>query len=212
MSCTSATFCVAVDKGANFTQFSQLVTSSEQLTWNSIGSLPLLLSDGTNYYVYGPTAEPVEQVNVTASPPSNNPVFLTYTSGNSSWLVANAAGDELSYYRYDAYGSLSSGSSGSPFGYAGQYTDTSSDPTGFDDPREMVSVTDWAVYVWTPPWTRAIRHMNMLEVTRSTDMIQAGAREVLLRRWYLSDILKRKSTGALTLLAVARCLSAYRRL
>ena len=136
VSCATSSFCVAVDWGGNLATFSQPVTGSEQLTWDTTGGgLPLVLSDGTNYYVYGPSDEPVEQVNVTSSPPTNNPVFLTYTPSDSSWLATNTTGDELSYCRYDAFGNLALGTPASPFGYAGQYTDTSSDPSGFDNMR-----------------------------------------------------------------------------
>jgi RHS repeat-associated protein len=135
VSCVSTSFCVSVDNAANALVYSQASLASEQLTWDTSGSLPLVLSDGTNYYVYGPTGEPVEQVNVTASPPTNNPIFLTYTQPDSSWLATNTTGDELSYWRYDAYGNLALGTPDSPFGYAGQYTDTSSDPSGFDNMR-----------------------------------------------------------------------------
>jgi RHS repeat-associated protein len=77
----------------------------------------------------------VEQVNVTSSPPSDNPVFLTYTPSDSSWLATNSAGDELSFWRYDAYGTLSTGTPDSPFGYAGQYTDASPVSSGFSNMR-----------------------------------------------------------------------------
>lgn len=95
----------------------------------------MLLSDSTNDYVYGPTGGPVEQVNVTSTPPANNPLFMTYTPSNSSWLLTNAAGNEVSFYRYDAFGNLSFGTPGSPFGYAGQYQDALSSGTGFYDMR-----------------------------------------------------------------------------
>ena len=94
-----------------------------------------MLSDGTNYYLYGSTGEPVEQVNVTSSPPAANPLFPTYTASDSSWLVTNASGAQVSYYRYDAFGNLAFGIPTSPFGYAGQYVDTSSSPSGFDNMR-----------------------------------------------------------------------------
>lgn len=86
-------------------------------------------------YIYGPTGEPIEQVNVTSSPPTNNPTFMTYTPSNSSWLITNTAGDQTSYYRYDAFGTLAVGTPGSPFGYAGQYQDTGTGASGFDNMR-----------------------------------------------------------------------------
>ncbi len=134
VSCASASFCVAVDTSGNDVK-GTAASVTAQLTWNTNGSLPLVLSDGTNYYVYGPVGEPVEQVNVTSAPPTTNPLFLTYTPSDSSWLVTNTAGQEVSFYRYDAYGNLALGTPVSPFGYAGQYTDMSSSPSGFDNMR-----------------------------------------------------------------------------
>jgi RHS repeat-associated protein len=60
---------------------------------------------------------------------------MTYTDSNSSWLMTNTAGDQLAFWRYDAFGNLAFGTSGSPFGYAGQYQDTSSNSTGSDNMR-----------------------------------------------------------------------------
>ena len=133
-SCTSTTFCAVIDLAGHAGFYSQLGT--QQLIWDTSASEPLVLSDGTNYYVYGATGEPVEQVNVTASPPSNNPVFLTYTPSDSSWLATNMSGDELAFWRYDAFGTLALGIPDSPFGYGGQYADTSSIvPSGFGNMR-----------------------------------------------------------------------------
>jgi RHS repeat-associated protein len=133
VSCRSTTFCSVVDLEGNVGFYSQ--SGAEQLIWDTSAAEPLVLSDGTNYYVYGATGEPVEQVNVTTSPPANNPVFLTYTPSDSSWLATNTSGDELVFWRYDAFGTLATGTPDSPFGYAGQYTDTSAVPSGFDNMR-----------------------------------------------------------------------------
>ena len=133
-SCTSTTFCAVIDLVGHAGFYSQLGT--QQLIWDASASEPLVLSDGTNYYVYGATGEPVEQVNVTASPPSNNPVFLTYTPSDSSWLATNTSGDELAFWRYDAFGTLALGIPDSPFGYGGQYVDrTSIVPSDFGNMR-----------------------------------------------------------------------------
>ncbi|MGA2037596.1 MAG: RHS repeat-associated core domain-containing protein [Acidimicrobiales bacterium] len=51
---------------------------------------------------------------------------MTYTPSASSWLVTNAAGDEVAFYGYDAFGNLAFGTPTSQFGYGGQYTDPSS--------------------------------------------------------------------------------------
>jgi RHS repeat-associated protein len=57
---------------------------------------------------------------------------MTYTPCDSSWLITNAAGDEVAFYGYDAFGNLAFGTPASPFGYAGEYTDLS---TGLSDLR-----------------------------------------------------------------------------
>jgi len=109
--------------------------TTSQLVWNTTGSLALVLSDGTNDYVYGSTDEPVEQINITSAPPTANPLLLTYTDPDSSWTVTNTSGQQVSFYRYDAYGTLALGTPVSPFGFAGQYTDSSSGASGFVNMR-----------------------------------------------------------------------------
>lgn len=99
-----------------------------QLTWDSNGSEPLILSDAAYDYIYGPNATPVEQVSLSTS----TPTFLTYTPSDSTWLATNAQGDATAFYGYDAFGNLAFGTPASPFGYAGQYTDASS---GFSNLR-----------------------------------------------------------------------------
>ena len=79
VSCVSTTLCSAVDNGGNALWYRSGTTVNSQFIWNTNGSVALALSDGTNDYVYGPTGEPVEQVNTTSSPPTNNPTFMTYT-------------------------------------------------------------------------------------------------------------------------------------
>jgi RHS repeat-associated protein len=118
LSCDTASFCVAIDIRGNGVVY-QPQTTIAQLSWDTNSTLPLVLSDSTNDYIYGPTNTPVEQINLT----TNNPTYLTYTPTNDTWLSTNQAGDETSYWGYDAYGNLAYGTPASPFGYAGQYTD-----------------------------------------------------------------------------------------
>ena len=96
-------------------------SATSQLTWDTNGSLPTVLSDSTNDYIYGPDNEPVEQVNLSSS----TPTYLTYTPSDSSWLATNNAGQQVAFWRYDAFGNLATGTPDSPFGYSGQYTDAS---------------------------------------------------------------------------------------
>lgn len=93
--------------------------SPQQLVWDNTGPLPLVVSDSTNDYIYGPTGEPVEQINLATS----TPTYLTYTPSDSTWISTNQAGDETGFWGYDAYGTLAYGTPTSPFGYSGQYMD-----------------------------------------------------------------------------------------
>ena len=109
--------------------------SPAQFVWNTTGSLPLLLSDGVDYYIYGPNQTPVEQVDMTSTPPTSNPTFMTYASPDDAWIVTDLAGQATNFWRYDAYGNISNGSAGSAFGYAGQYEDVSSNSSGLTNMR-----------------------------------------------------------------------------
>ena len=134
VSCSSSTSCITVDIGGTaFWYKTRNVTS--RFVWDTNGSLPTVLSDGISDYIYGPTGEPVEQINTTTTPPVNNPVFMTYTPSDSSWLLTNTAGNETSFYRYDAFGNLAFGTPGSPFGYSGQYQDSPTGSSGFSNMR-----------------------------------------------------------------------------
>ena len=121
ISCVSSSMCAAVD-GSGYALLYGPATLTSQLTWNKDTSLLLILSDGLNDYVYGPSGTPVEQVNLTTPVPT----FMTFTPSDSSWLTTNAAGDATGFWRYDAFGTLAFGTPTSAFGYGGQYTDASS--------------------------------------------------------------------------------------
>jgi RHS repeat-associated protein len=120
ISCPSLSFCQAVDSSGNVLSDGAANVTS-QLTWDTNGELPLVLSDGTNDYIYGAGTTPVEEVNLSTS----TPTYMTYSSSDSSWLTTNAAGDETGFWGYDSFGDLAFGTPDSPFGYAGQYTDAS---------------------------------------------------------------------------------------
>ena len=134
ISCPSESRCAAVDNNGGVL-LDQVASQATDDTWDRTGSLPQLLSDGTDDYIYGPSGEPVEQINVTSTPPTSNPQYLTYTATDETWLITNAAGQQLSYYGFDAYGNLAFGVQGSPFGYAGQYEDGPTQSGGLYDMR-----------------------------------------------------------------------------
>ena len=90
--------------------------------WDTTGSNPEVLSDGTFSYVYGPTGAVVEQVNQagTAS-------FLVQDQIGSTRLLVTASGVEVDSETYDAYGTVvgETGSATTAIGFAGGYEDES---------------------------------------------------------------------------------------
>jgi RHS repeat-associated protein len=80
--------------------------------------LPLLLSDGTNSYIYGPGGIPVEQISA-----AETPTYLHRDQQGSVRLVTGAAGTTTGSITFDAYGNkVESTGTNSPLGYDGQYT------------------------------------------------------------------------------------------
>ena len=94
-------------------------------TWDVSGTLPRLLTDSTNAYIYGPSNTPIEQVNLT----SGTMTYLTSDLLGSVRGTINTSGTLTASTSYDAWGNPQTTgglTSSTPFGYAGGYTD----PTG----------------------------------------------------------------------------------
>ena len=104
----------------------------EYFTWNTLSSVPQLLMDGSNAYIYGPQGTalgtaPVEQISLSA-PNSQSSVTYLVSDPEGVRLTFNSSGTITAGATYSAYGQVIAGglSSITPFGYAGGYTD----PTG----------------------------------------------------------------------------------
>ena len=110
-------YCRAIRKARVAPKFCRTYAGFENLRWRPRHSP--LVADSSEDYIYGPAGTPVEQIALNTS----TPTYLTYTPSNSTWISTNAAGDETSYWGYDAFGNLAFGAPTSPFGYSGQYTD-----------------------------------------------------------------------------------------
>ena len=93
--------------------------TTSDLVWNST-SIPLLLDDGENSYIYGPAGLPVEQVSS-----EEQPTFLHHDQLGSTRLLTDAGGESSATFSYEAYGGIegSTGTATTPLGFAGQYTD-----------------------------------------------------------------------------------------
>ena len=103
---------------------SQKVSGTKaQLTWDVSGELPLLLYDGTSYYIYGPEGLPFEQI------ASEAPTYLHHDQQGSTRLLTNSKGETKGTYTYTPYGAVEghTGAASTALGYDGQYTNSSTE-------------------------------------------------------------------------------------
>ena len=92
--------------------------TTSYFAWDMSEELPLLLSDGTNSYIYGPGGIPVEQISG-----SETPTYLHHDQQGSIRLLTGSAGTTTGSITFDAYGNkVESTGTISPLGYDGQYT------------------------------------------------------------------------------------------
>ncbi len=99
---------------------------TETFTWDPAGSLPHLLMDSDNAYIYGPSNTPIEQVDLSSGDVS---YLVSDLLGSVRGVVDGTDGSLTATTSYDAWGNpqTSGGlTTDTPFGYAGSYTD----PTG----------------------------------------------------------------------------------
>lgn len=86
------------------------------------GSVPRLLTDGTNDYIYGPAGTVIEQV-ATAT---NTPTYLVADQHGDTRALLDATGAVTATWTYSPYGQATqtSGSATTPLLYGGGYLDT----------------------------------------------------------------------------------------
>ncbi|MGH2443091.1 MAG: RHS repeat-associated core domain-containing protein, partial [Chloroflexota bacterium] len=95
--------------------------SAHNQVWDRSGSLPLLLDDGSNQYVYGPGGLPLEQVT------GSSVLFFLQDQLGSTRGMTDSSGSIAGTYTYGAYGQTVLHTGGAtPLQYAGQYTDAES--------------------------------------------------------------------------------------
>ncbi len=96
--------------------------ATHYMAWDSSSSLPLLLSDGENSYIYGPNGLPIEQIS------AEEPSYLHHDQLGSTRILTDSAGEEIGAFSYAPFGGLeaSIGTASTPLGFAGQYTDSES--------------------------------------------------------------------------------------
>ena len=75
--------------------------SSANLVWDPVGAAnPVLVDDGTNYYIYGPDALPTEQIPVA----SGTADYYLHDQLGSTRLLTSSSGAVASSYTYNAFG------------------------------------------------------------------------------------------------------------
>ena len=98
--------------------------ASQDYTWDATGSLPELLMDGTNAYIYAANGTPAEEVSLSTGAIT----YLVADALGSVRGVVNSAGALTATTSYDAWGNPETAgglTAATPFGYAGGYTDPS---------------------------------------------------------------------------------------
>jgi RHS repeat-associated protein len=120
---------IAVEKGSlndtyayngNNLRSSQTISgTTTYMAWEIAPGHPLLLSDGTNSYIYGPGNLPIEQING-----SEAVLYLHHDQQGSTRLLTGSTGAKEATFTYDAYGNTtgSTGTATTPLDYDGQYT------------------------------------------------------------------------------------------
>jgi RHS repeat-associated protein len=92
------------------------------LSWDMTQADPLILSDGTNSYIYGPGGLPFEQVNNS----TGTVLYLHHDQAGSTRMLTSSTGTKEASFTYDAYGNTTgtTGTAKTPLGYDAQYTST----------------------------------------------------------------------------------------
>jgi RHS repeat-associated protein len=119
------------------------------LAWDVSETLPLLLGDTTNSYIYGPGDLPVEQINNS----TGTVLYLHHDQQGSTRMLTGSTGKAEATFTYDAYGNQTghTGTATTPLGWDGQYT---SSDTGFIYLRARVYDPATAQFVTVDPHIR----------------------------------------------------------
>lgn len=94
--------------------------TTTHMAWDTAEALPLLLFDGTNYYLYGPEGLPFEQI------ASETATYLHHDQQGSTRLLTNTSGEAKGSYTYTPYGATEThtGTASTRLGYDAQYTNS----------------------------------------------------------------------------------------
>ena len=142
--------------GENLRVSQTISGTATYLAWDTSEELPLLLSDGTNSYIYGSEGIPIEQISS-----GGTVTYLHHDQQGSTRLLTGATGTVTGKCTYGAYGTPTcEGATTTPLGYDGQYT---SSDTGliylraraYDPATGQFLTVDPAVSLTRAPYTYA---------------------------------------------------------
>jgi RHS repeat-associated protein len=94
--------------------------ATAQQTWSTAGGLPLLMQDGSTSYIAGAGGTPLEQIS------GSTVLYYHEDELGSVRLLTNSSGASAGTASYDPYGNPSTTGTTTPFGFAGEYTDSES--------------------------------------------------------------------------------------
>jgi len=94
-------------------------STTTKFVYDTAEGLPLVLSDGASFYLYGPDGVPFEQVTT-----AGTVTYLHADQLGSIRMITGSTGKSVGTATYTAYGTRTTTGTTSAFGYAGQYTDT----------------------------------------------------------------------------------------
>jgi RHS repeat-associated protein len=126
---TGSTFAESIDytsDGEGLRQSRTVGATTKDFLWDTNGSLPVLLADGTNSYLYGPSSAPIAEINDS----TGTIHYLSDDLVGSTRLITTGSGAVAGVTIYNEYGTPTSqtGLVTSPMGYSGDWTDPD---TGF---------------------------------------------------------------------------------
>jgi RHS repeat-associated protein len=110
--------------GTNLRASQTISGTKTSLTWDAAEAIPIVLTDETNSYIYGPEGLPIEQISS-----GGTVLYLHHDQQGSTRLLTNTEGTTETAYTYNPYGTLNAttGTTGTtPLRYDGQYTSTDS--------------------------------------------------------------------------------------
>jgi RHS repeat-associated protein len=102
-----------------------VASTTRTFTWDDSSKLPRVLYDGTVNYIYGADGSVLEQIDQ-----AGTVTYYHHDQIGSTRLLTSSSGSVVASFTYDPFGKLagSTGTTTTPFGFAGQYTDAE---TGF---------------------------------------------------------------------------------